>query len=122
MIKSVIIPIHKNNNKNNIENYRPISIIAQFSKIIKKIIKKRIDNFIEKHNIISSNQYGFKKKSKTLHAIYSLTNNITNSIDNHDKIDIYIVAVFVDIKKAFDTIDHNILLIKLYKYGIRAYP
>ena len=51
MKKSVIIPIHKNNNKNNIENYRPISIIPQFSNIIEKIIKKRIDNFIEKHNI-----------------------------------------------------------------------
>ena len=62
MKKSVIIPIHKNNNKNNIENYRPISIIPQFSKIIEKIIKKRIDNFIEKNNIISANQYGFKKK------------------------------------------------------------
>ena len=116
MKKSVIIPIHKNNNKNNIENYRPISIIAQFSKIIEKIIKKRIDNFIEKNNIISSNQYGFKKKSNTLHAIYALTNNITNSNDKHDKI----AAVFVDIKKAFDTIDHKILFIKLYKYGIRG--
>ena len=116
MKKSVIIPIHKNNNKNNIENYRPISIIPQFSKIIEKIIKKRIDNFIEKNNIISSNQYGFKKKSNTLHAIYALTNNITNSIDMHDKI----AAVFVDIKKAFDTIDHKILFIKLYKYGIRG--
>ena len=51
MKKSVIIPIHKNNNKSNIENYRPISIIPQFSKIIEKIIKKRIDNFIEKNNI-----------------------------------------------------------------------
>ena len=116
MKKSVIIPIHKNNNKNNLENYRPISIIPQFSKIIEKIIKKRIDNFIEKNNIISSNQYGFKKKSNTLHAIYALTNNITNSIDKHDKI----AAVFVDIKKAFDTIDHKILFIKLYKYGIRG--
>ena len=62
MKKSVIIPIHKNNNKNKIENYRPISIILQFSKIIEIIIKKRIDNFIEKHNIISFNQYGFKIK------------------------------------------------------------
>ena len=116
MKKSVIIPIHKNNNKNNIENYRPISIIPQFSKIIEKIIIKRINNFIEKNNIISSNQYGFKKKSNTLHTIYALINNITNSIDKHDKI----AAVFVDIKKAFDTIDHKILFIKLYKYGIRG--
>ena len=54
MKKSVIITIHKNNNTNNIENYRHISIIPQFSKIIENINKKRIDNFIEKHNILSS--------------------------------------------------------------------
>ena len=62
MKTSVIISIHKNNNTNNIEKYRPISIRPQFSKIIEKIIKKRIDNVIEKHNTMSSNQYGFKKK------------------------------------------------------------
>ena len=114
MKKSVIIPIHKNNNNNHIEHYIPIIIIPQFSKITDKIIKKRIDNFIEKHKTISSNQYGFKKKS--LPAIYSLTNNITNYINNHDNI----AAVFVYIKKAFDTIYHKILFIKLYKYGIRG--
>ena len=67
---SVIILIYKNNNKNNIENYRYLYIIPQFSKSIEQIIKKRIDNFIGKHNIITYNQGGFKKNQKITCDIY----------------------------------------------------
>ena len=88
------------NIENKIDKYRPISIIPQFSKSIEKIINNKIHNFIEKHNIISSNKYGFKKKSNTFHEIYSLTNNITNSIDKH-----YTIAAVL-VKKAFDTIKY----------------
>ena len=68
-----MIPIHKNNNNNNIENYIPISIIPLLSKNIENIIKKRLDNFIEKHNIISSNKYGFKQNQNITCNTYYIT-------------------------------------------------
>ena len=71
---------------------------------------------MDKHNLICKHQFGFRSKHSTQHAVISLVNNITNSLDSSN----IVIGVFLDLKKAFDTVDHTILLKKLYSYGIRG--
>ena len=111
-----VIPLYKSGEKNNINNYRPISIVSFFSKIFEKMMYHYISEFMEKNNLICKNQFGFRPKHSTQHAVISLVNNITNSLDTRD----IVIGVFLDLKKAFDTMDHTILLKKLYAYGIRS--
>ena len=87
-----VIPIFKSGNTKEFSNYRPISLLPQFSKILEKMYHSRLMAFIE------------------------LVEEITNSFDNHEAT----VGVFIDLKKAFDTVDHSILIEKLYHYGIRG--
>ena len=103
-----VIPLFKAGNNNVFTNYRPVSILPQFSKILEKIFNNRLDNFIEKHKILTDSQYGFRRNRST-----SL---ITESLDSKRTT----VDVFIDLKKAFDTIDHQLLLKKLYFYGVRG--
>ena len=74
----------------------------------------RLNSFIEKHNLLTDNQYGFRANRSTTMALMDLTEELTNCIDNKE----YAVGIFIDLKKAFDTIDHNILLYK--RYGMRG--
>uniref|UniRef100_A0A3Q3BKX6 Reverse transcriptase domain-containing protein n=1 Tax=Kryptolebias marmoratus TaxID=37003 RepID=A0A3Q3BKX6_KRYMA len=111
-----VIPIYKNGEKNLFTNYRPISLLPQFSKILEKLFVNRLNLFIDKHNILSSSQYGFKSRNSTSMAIMDLIEQITAAVDQKQ----YCVSVFVDLKKAFDTINHTILLEKLNRYGIRG--
>uniref|UniRef100_A0A3P9N665 Reverse transcriptase domain-containing protein n=1 Tax=Poecilia reticulata TaxID=8081 RepID=A0A3P9N665_POERE len=111
-----VIPIYKNGEKNLFANYRPISLLPQFSKILEKLFVNRLNLFIDKHNILSSSQYGFKSGNSTSMAIMDLIEQITEAVDQKQ----YCVSVFVDLKKAFDTINHTILLEKLNRYGIRG--
>src|SRR5215469_13297698 len=102
----MIIPIKKNNSvKWSCENVRPISIIPVIAKVIDKILYKRVNNFISRHNIIHSNQYAYKKNVGSLNLIYDTYNYIIGAL-NEKKI---VVAVFLDLTKAFDTIDNQIL-------------
>ena len=111
-----VIPIFKSGKKDSFTNYRPVSLSPQFSKILGKLFNNRLDKFLEINDILSNNQYGFRNNSTTCHALIDLHEQLTKSID--DKL--CTIGVYIDLKKAFDTIDHSPLLRKLNRYGIRC--
>mgnify|MGYP001554836917 CR=1 FL=1 len=113
---SKVIPIHKNKEKTLTSNYRPISLLPTFSKIFEKLLSKRLLKFFHQQSILNDNQFGFRKKHSTIHAITKFTLDIINDITENKAT----LATFIDFTKAFDRIDHHILLHKLSLYGIRG--
>ena len=109
-----VIPIFKNRDTQNISNYRPISILSFFSKLIEKTIYNHFTNFIDANKILYKYQFGFRKSHSTNDAIISLVEKVNNAMDSGN----ILIGLFLDLRKAFDTVDHCILLDKLYKYGI----
>ena len=110
-----ITPIFKSGVKEHLSNYRPISVLSCFSKILERIMYNRLYSFLIENNILYDKQFGFQKEHSTEHAILHLTNQILQSFDQ----DKFAIGVFIDLSKAFDTVDHNILLKKLSFYGVR---
>ena len=113
-----VIALFKSGNRNTFTNYRPVSILPVLSKIFEKLFYKRLVNYINSNTILNERQYGFREKSATAFALIDLMDDLTNAIDNRE----YTVGVFIDLKKAFDTLDHDILLRKLDHYGVRGLP
>lgn len=113
-----IIPLHKKGNSNQVENYRPISLLTGFSKILEKLMFNRLCSFIDSNNILTSAQHGFRRGRSTDTATYDFLNHILEAIDNKD----ITTGLFLDLSKAFDLINHNLLLSKLESYGIRDCP
>jgi hypothetical protein len=111
-----IIPIYKSDDKRTISNYRPISVLLTFSKILEKLVYNRLLDFFNKHDILSKNQYGFRKNVSTSMALIDLVDQISKSIEKNE----FTVGIFLDLAKAFDTVNHNILLTKLSNYGVRG--
>ena len=111
-----IIPIHKSGAKNKIENYRPISSISNIAKLFEKIIYNRIYQWVTINNILSDKQYGFIKNRETKDAINYITNAIYTKLDQSRPI----AVTFLDLAKAFDTVNDKILLDKLQRYEIRG--
>jgi hypothetical protein len=115
--KAVVTPIYKGGTDTiNINNYRPISVLPHIAKIFEKCLKKRIISFMSKYNLLSKNQFGFQEALSTEDALYKITSLLYKNIDDSKKT----LAVFLDLKKAFDTVKHTILLEKLNKIGIRG--
>ena len=111
-----VIPLYKNGERNRFSNYRPISLLPQFFKILEKLFYVRANNFIEKCSLLNENQYGFRHNRSTSDAILQLVENLTSAIDNKK----ITVGLYIDLKKAFNTIDHDILLKKMDHYGFRG--
>ena len=111
-----VIPIYKSDDPSDPSNYRPISLLSVFNRIFEKMMYYRLKSFLEKKNIFNDSQYGFREKCSTEHAILDIINQIENNMDNK----MYSCGIFIDLKKAFDTVDHLILLQKLDHYGVRG--
>ena len=111
-----VIPLFKTGDAKCFNNYRPVSLLSQFSKIIEKLFYSRLNNFIENNDILSDSQYGFRKSRSTVTALIELLEEISDAIDKRK----HTIGVFVDLSKAFDTINHNLLLNKLEHYGVRG--
>ena len=111
-----VVPIHKKGSSCLASNYRPISLLSIFNKLIQKLMYNRIVSFLEKFSILHNNQFGFRSKHSTIHALLLLTDKIQRSIENGT----YSCGIFLDLCKAFYTVNHKILLPKLEYYGIRG--
>lgn len=113
---ALVTPIHKDGSKDSPSNYRPISLLSTFSKILEKIVNKRLINYIEKLGLLSPRQFGFRQKKSTEDAVTFLINLVSGYLDEKK----HCVGIFLDLAKAFDTVSTKILLKKLENLGIRG--
>ena len=111
-----IVPIFKSGDQSEPDNYRPISLLSVFNRIFEKVMYLRLNDFIDKQNLLFPAQYGFRKHYSTQYAVIDIVDQIHKNMDNGK----FTCGIFIDLKKAFDTVDHHILLRKLNHYGIRG--
>ena len=111
-----IIPIYKCKDASLFNNYRPISLLSVFSKIIEKVMYDRLYEYLLKYSILYAYQFGFQKHKSTYMAIICMLEKMVTALEKGE----IGIGIFIDFRKAFDTVDHHILLEKLYHYGIRG--
>ena len=111
-----MIPIFKREERTDPSNYRPISLLSVFDKLLEKLMYNRLNPFFQKYNIFYKYQFGFRKNNATANALTEVIDYIYKSLDEGN----YVFGIYIDLKKAFDTVQHKILLHKLQYYGIRG--
>ena len=112
-----VVPVHKAGPYDIIDNFRPISNLPVFSKIFEKLTHIRMVSFIERYSLVNDSKFGFRKGKSTTLAAMKLTSMIVRAYHNK----VYAACFFLDLRKAFDTIDHDILLEKMNHMGFRGY-
>lgn len=110
------IPLHKKGSKDNLDNYRPLCLQSVFSKIFERAMFNRLTSYVNKFKLISNTQHGFRQGKSTTSALFDTLSSIMNAIDKQSQT----IGIYFDLSKAFDIINHDILLKKLQNYGIRG--
>ena len=108
--------MYKNEDQCLFSNYRPVAVLPCLSQILEKIMYKRFINFIQKYDILYNKQFGFWKNHSTETAIIDLVAKLTDAIEKNK----FTAGIFLDLSKAFDTVNHSIIITKLRHYGIRG--
>ena len=117
MKQAKVVPIYKNSGSKEImKNYRPVSLLPVISKVLERIVYNRLFEYLVKHKLLHTSQYGFQPGLSTELAILELQDRLNSALNNKE----CCAGVFMDLSKAFDTLDHKILLYKLNHYGIRG--
>lgn len=111
-----VVPIHKTGAIDEYKNYRPLCILSVMDKIIEKYINEQLLSYLEENKLIYKKQYGFRKNASTNTALFDFTTSIQKHLDVNRKVGV----IFIDLKKAFETIDRDILLKKLNGYGVKG--
>jgi hypothetical protein len=113
---AVINPLHKKGDKLSIYNYRPISLVTGFAKIFEAVMYQKLYQHLEYYKILQPEQFGFQNGLSTEDAMYKLTNVILKAWNNKE----HVIGIFCDITKAFDCVNHELLLMKLQYYGVQG--
>ena len=111
-----ITPVFKKGDPRHLDNYRPVSTLPIFGKILEKVIYNRLYSFLSTMNVIYEQQFGFRKSHSTCHAINFSVNKVLSQVEKKN----HVLGIFIDLSKAFDTLEHSKLLVKLENYGIRG--